>query len=67
MKNDQIGMNICLQFYFFIKQCTTSRMPFHQVYGLHPFLLMKYLLPTQSSSIDPILIRVLTSQLFELE
>jgi len=46
----------------------TNHTPFQLVYGLHPLLLTKYLLPSiPIDNKNPQLVRVLTSQLSKLE
>jgi hypothetical protein len=46
----------------------TGHIPFELVYGLHPLLPIKYLLPFKpAKNKDPQLVKILTSQLFELD
>ncbi len=57
-------MDTCPQFYFQTKPSTKleSHTPFQLVYGLHPLLPIKYLLPSRlGENVDPKLVRVLTN------
>jgi hypothetical protein len=55
-------MSIVLFSYQTIYKVGTSHTPFQLVYGLHPLLLTKYLLPSRpSENKDPYPIRVLIS------
>jgi hypothetical protein len=61
-------MSTFLFFYTIPFKVGTNHTPFQLVYGLHPLLPIKYLLPSKPGHIhDPTLVRVLINQLSKLE
>ncbi len=61
-------LSIVLFSYRIAYKVGTSHTPFQLVYGLHPLLPTKYMLPFKPGETkDPQLVRVLISQLFKLE
>jgi hypothetical protein len=60
-------MSIILFSYRIAYKVRTSHTPFQLVYGLHPLLPTKYLLPFKLGENKDPHVRVLTNRLFELE
>ncbi len=71
MRIEMIGdehMSIVLFSYWIAYEIGTGQTPFQLVYGLHPLLPIKYLLPSKlGENKDPQHVKVLISWLFELE